>query len=85
MTNLTNGQRFIKVFPSNLFPVNAFPMKPTINSSKFYSSNFLTCLIRQILSDFSTVKVLRYTVRKVGYYMLLVKVISSITWPITYN
>ena len=32
------------------------------DSSKFYSSNFLTCLIRQISSDFSTVKVLRYTV-----------------------
>ena len=26
------------------------------------SSNFLTCLIHQISSDFSTVKVLRYTV-----------------------
>ena len=31
LTNLTNGQRFVKVFSSNLFPVNAFPMKPTIN------------------------------------------------------
>ena len=50
-------------FPFQLFPVNAFPMKPTINSSKFCSSNFLTCLIRQISSDgFSTVKVFRYTV-----------------------
>ena len=35
-------------------------MKATINSSKFCSSKFLTCSIRQILSDFSTVKVLRY-------------------------
>ena len=49
-------------FPSNLFPVNTFPMKATINSSKFCSSNFLTCLIHQISSDFSTVKVLHYTV-----------------------
>ena len=32
-------------------------MKATINSSKFCSSKFLTCLIRQILSDFSTVKI----------------------------
>ena len=31
LTNLTNGQQFVKLFPSNLFPVNAFPMKPTIN------------------------------------------------------
>ena len=33
-----------------------------INSSKFCSSNFLTCFIHQISSDFSTVKDLRYTV-----------------------
>ena len=38
-------------------------MKAIINSSKVCSSKFLTCSIRQILSDFSTVKVLRYTVR----------------------
>ena len=37
-------------------------MKTLLNSSKFCSSNFLICLIRQISSDFSTVKVLRYTV-----------------------
>ena len=37
-------------------------MKATINSSKFCSSKFLTCSIHQISSDFSTVKVLRYTV-----------------------
>ena len=37
-------------------------MKATINSSKFYSSKFQECSIRQILSDFSTVKVLHYTV-----------------------
>ena len=37
-------------------------MKATVNSSKFCSSKFLTCSIRQISSDFSTVKVLRYTV-----------------------
>ena len=49
-------------FSSNLFPVNTFPMKATINSSEFCSSNVLTWLIRQISSDFnSTVKVLRYS------------------------
>ena len=37
-------------------------MKATVNSSKFCLSNFHKCLIRQILSDFSTVKVLRYMV-----------------------
>ena len=49
-------------FPFQCFPVNTFPMKATINLSKFYSSNVLTCLICQNSSDFSTVKVLRYTV-----------------------
>ena len=44
-------------FSLSIFPVNTFPMKATINSSKF-----LTCSIRQISSDFSTVKVLRHTV-----------------------
>ena len=37
-------------------------MKTLLNSSKFCLSNFLICLICQISSDFSTVKVLRYTV-----------------------
>ena len=37
-------------------------MKTTINSSKFCSSKFLTCSIRQISSDFSTIKVLHYMV-----------------------
>ena len=39
LTTLTNSQRFVKVIPSNIFPINNFPMKPTINSSKFNSSN----------------------------------------------
>ena len=40
------------------------PILPTQtnNLSKFCSSNFLTCLIHQISSDFATVKILRYTV-----------------------
>ena len=37
-------------------------MKATINSSK----KFLTCSIRQISSDFSTVKVLRYTINNIA-------------------
>ena len=49
-------------FTFQSFPVNTVPMKATINSSKFCSSKFLTCLICQISSQFSTVKVLRYTV-----------------------
>ena len=49
-------------FPFQSFPVNTFPMKATINLSKFCSSKFLTCSIHQISSDFSTVKVLCYTV-----------------------
>ena len=49
-------------FPFQSFPFNTFPMKVTINSSKFCSSNFLKCLIRQISSHFCIVKVLRYTV-----------------------
>ena len=60
--NLTNGERCVKVFPSNLFPVNTFSMKAIINLSKFCSSKFLTCSIHQISSDFSTIKVLHYTV-----------------------
>ena len=36
--------------PFHSFPVNTFPMKATINSSKFYSLKFLTCLIRQTFS-----------------------------------
>ena len=55
-------QEIRQSFPFQSFPVNTFPMKATINSSKFCSSKFLTCSIRQISSDFSTVKVLRYTV-----------------------
>ena len=47
-------------FQSFKFPVNTFPMKATINLSKFCSSKLLTCSIHQILSDFS-IKVLRYT------------------------
>ena len=49
-------------FPFQSFVCNTSPMKATINSLKFCSPNFLTCLIRQISSDFSTIKVLRYTV-----------------------
>ena len=45
-------------FPFQFFPCNTFPMKATINSLP----NFLTCLICQISLDFSTVKVLCYTV-----------------------
>ena len=63
--NLKNfdEQRVIcQSFPFQSFPVNSFPMKATINLSKFCVSKFLTCSIRQILSGFSTVKVLRYTV-----------------------
>ena len=37
-------------------------MKAKINLSSFCSLKFLTCSIRQISSDFSTVKVLHYTV-----------------------
>ena len=48
--NLTKGQRFIKVFPSNLFHVNAcFLMWPTINSSKFSWSNL--CTIGFLMAD----------------------------------
>ena len=35
-------------FPFQSFPCNTFPMKATINLSKFCLSNFLTCLIYQI-------------------------------------
>ena len=42
-----NSQRFIKVFPSNFFPVNAFPMKSTTNLSKFYSLNVRARTIHQ--------------------------------------
>ena len=63
-----NGEQFVKVFSFNLFPVNTFPMKATINSSKFCSSKFLTCSIRQISSDFSTIKVLRY-IRYIARYL----------------
>lgn len=56
-------------FPFQPFPCNAFPVKPTINSSKYCSSNFLTCLIRQISSHFSTIKVLRYTVNILKHYI----------------
>ena len=44
-------------------------MKATINSSKFCLSKFLTSSIRQILSDFSTIKVLRYTVSSVSDFV----------------
>ena len=37
----------IKIFPSNLFPINAYPMKSTINSSNFYLSKFCVCPILQ--------------------------------------
>ena len=57
-----SGERFVKVFPFNLFPVNTFPMKATICLLKFCLSKFVTCSIRQVLSDFSTIKVLRYMV-----------------------
>ena len=51
-------------FSLSIFPVNTFPMKATISLSKFCLSKFLTCSIRQILSDFSTIKVLCYMVFK---------------------
>ena len=60
--NFDERQAIHQSFPFQSFSVNTFPMKATINSSKFCSSKFLTCSIRQISSDFSTVKVLRYTV-----------------------
>ena len=37
-------------------------MKATICLLKFCLSKFVTCSIRQVLSDFSTIKVLRYMV-----------------------
>ena len=47
LINLTNGHQFIKTFPSNHFPVNAFAY---INSSKFCSSKFHACTICQSFS-----------------------------------
>ena len=49
------------------FPLSVFYMKATINSSKFYWSRFREYSIRQILSHFSTIKVLHYMVHR---YML---------------
>ena len=49
---LTTGDRFVKIFPLT-FPLSVFPMKATINSSKFYSSKFQECSIHQISSHFS--------------------------------
>ena len=45
-------------FPFQLFPVNAFPMKPTINSSKFCSSKFRARTICQSFppSNFCTIR-----------------------------
>ena len=61
--NFDEWQAIRQSFPFQSFPCNTSPMKATINLSKFCSSNFLARLIRQILSDFSTVKVLRYMVQ----------------------
>ena len=49
-------------------------MKATINSSKFYSLKFREYSICQILSHFSTFKVLRYTV----YSEILTKFFSQL-------
>ena len=56
-------------FSTLTFSLCVFPMKATINLSKFYSSKFRECSICQILLHFSTVKVLRYTIysRKPSY------------------
>ena len=53
-------QRFVKVFPSNLFSVYAFPMWHTINLSKFSSSNFHAHTICQsfLLSNFCAIRYL---------------------------
>ena len=48
--------------PELLRVAYAILIKTLLNSSKFCSSNFLICLIHQISSDFSTVKVLHYMV-----------------------
>ena len=57
--NLTNSYQFIKVFPTKLFCINVFLMKPTINLLKFCSSKFHVGLIFQ---TFSPTKLLCYTV-----------------------
>ena len=77
-----------QIFHSSPFPVNTFPMKATTNSSKFCSSNFLTCLIRQVSSDFSTVKVLCYTVAKyIHMYICTFNIprISKTMWSLVFK
>ena len=73
--NFDERRAIYQSFPFQSFPVNSFPMKATINSSKFCSSKFLTCSIRQISSDFSTIKVLRYMVtiysKPLGYIIVV--------------
>ena len=76
-TNFDEQRAIHQSFPFQSFPVNSFPMKATINSSKFCSSKCLTWSIRQISSDFSTVKVLCYTVVDLDIFCFDIAVSSS--------
>ena len=38
--DVMSGDQFVKISPTNL-PLSIFPMKATINLSKFFSSNFV--------------------------------------------
>ena len=46
LTNLMNGERFIKIIPANLFLIILFLCRLKSIHKKFYSSKFLTCSIR---------------------------------------
>ena len=71
LTNLTNGEQFIKVFPSNLFPVILFLWRlqsirqsfarqvlSMPHLSKFSSSNF--CAIRYIAIPLTIIMIINY-------------------------
>ena len=60
LTNFDKRRVIRQSFLSNLFLLIAFPWR--LQSIRLCSSKFLTCSIHQISSDFSTVKILRYTV-----------------------
>ena len=75
LTNLTTGNRFVKKFSTIMFPFSVFPIKGTINLSKFYSSKFCGY---QISSDFSIVKILRHIVYDIFIYSYVVTYIARI-------
>ena len=71
--NLTNSKQFVKVF----FPVNAFPMKPTINSQifayqTFVFATFVRFLLHLIFVHYTSVRSLE------------IMLPSKLLWPPTH-